>query len=92
MLMKHQITPIMFTTPLSAQVAQVPDSTVVLLENVRFHEGETRNDPDFAQKVSMFVQGRSCERQAVLLYSHYHTNIFLRFVVNRTVPLFGIPY
>lgn len=26
---------------------------VVLLENVRFHKGETKNDPAFAEKVSL---------------------------------------
>ncbi len=35
--------------PLALDYEKVPDARVVLLENVRFHEGETKNDPAFAK-------------------------------------------
>jgi phosphoglycerate kinase len=34
------------------QVEILQDGNVLLLENLRFHEGETANDPDFAKKLS----------------------------------------
>ena len=33
-------------------VSDLADGECLLLENVRFHEGETRNDPDFAAKLA----------------------------------------
>lgn len=33
-------------------VANAPEGAVVLLENTRFHDGETKNDPDFARKLA----------------------------------------
>jgi phosphoglycerate kinase len=40
--------------PLVTDYADVPDEPLVLLENLRFHEGETKNDPAFVdQLVSM---------------------------------------
>ncbi len=37
--------------PLVPDYATVPDEPVVLLENLRFNEGETRNDPSFVDKL-----------------------------------------
>ncbi|MFO7710266.1 MAG: phosphoglycerate kinase [Candidatus Woesearchaeota archaeon] len=31
---------------------ELPDSKIVMLENLRFHEEETKNDPEFAKKLS----------------------------------------
>ncbi|MGD9343078.1 MAG: phosphoglycerate kinase [Desulfuromonadales bacterium] len=36
----------------SHMVAQMKDGDVILLENVRFHAGETKNDPDFAEALA----------------------------------------
>jgi len=33
-------------------VARMRDGDVVLLENLRFHEGETKNEPDFARRLA----------------------------------------
>ncbi len=33
-------------------VTSAPSSSVVLLENTRFHAGETKNDPDFARSIA----------------------------------------
>ncbi len=37
-----------------AAVASLQDGDVLVLENLRFHEGETKNDPDFARKLASF--------------------------------------
>ncbi|MGH0032125.1 MAG: phosphoglycerate kinase [Myxococcota bacterium] len=39
----------------AAAVDALGDGEVVLLENVRFHEGETKNDPDFARALAALV-------------------------------------
>ncbi|MDA1352894.1 MAG: phosphoglycerate kinase [bacterium] len=43
-----------------AMVAELADGEVLLLENVRFHKGDTKNDPDFARELArngdLFVQ------------------------------------
>ncbi|MEN8728213.1 MAG: phosphoglycerate kinase [Desulfuromonadales bacterium] len=36
----------------SHMVAQMKDGDVILLENVRFHAGETKNDPEFAEALA----------------------------------------
>ena len=36
----------------SHMVAQMKDGDVILLENVRFHAGETKNDPEFAKALA----------------------------------------
>ena len=36
----------------SHMVAQMKDGDVILLENVRFHAGETKNDPEFARALA----------------------------------------
>jgi phosphoglycerate kinase len=38
--------------PLVMDYDKVPESRVVLLENLRFHPGETKNDPAFAHKLT----------------------------------------
>ena len=38
--------------PLVTDYDHVPEARVVLLENLRFHEGETKNDPAFAEELS----------------------------------------
>lgn len=35
-----------------AQAAALPDGGVLLLENVRFHKEEEKNDPEFAKKLA----------------------------------------
>jgi len=37
---------------LAEDIDNVPDGDVVMLENIRFHPGETKNDPEFAQKLA----------------------------------------
>ncbi|KAM0948677.1 putative phosphoglycerate kinase [Dioscorea sansibarensis] len=37
------------------KVAALPDGGVLLLENVRFHKGEEKNDPEFAKKLASFA-------------------------------------
>jgi phosphoglycerate kinase len=37
--------------PLATDYADLPDEPVVLLENLRFHEGETKNDPSFVESL-----------------------------------------
>ncbi len=39
-----------------AAVAQMKDGDVVLLENVRFHPEETKNDPDFASRLAALAE------------------------------------
>jgi phosphoglycerate kinase len=39
-------------TEVEAAVGRMRDGDVVMLENVRFHPGETRNDPAFAQQLA----------------------------------------
>ena len=38
--------------PAESAVAQLRDGDVLLLENVRFHAGEERNDPAFAKQLA----------------------------------------
>jgi phosphoglycerate kinase len=38
--------------PLATDYDRLPDARVVLLENLRFHPGETKNDPGFAAKLA----------------------------------------
>src|SRR5437879_13082670 len=35
-----------------AAVKAMPDGDIILLENVRFHPGETKNDPAFARQLA----------------------------------------
>lgn len=37
------------------KVAALPDGGVLLLENVRFHKEEEKNDPEFAKKLASFA-------------------------------------
>lgn len=39
-----------------AIVSKIKDGDVVLLENLRFHAGEEKNDPDFAKKLSELAE------------------------------------
>ena len=43
--------------PVTQVVGQIGPNQIVLLENLRFHEGETKNDPAFAR---MLVDGFDC--------------------------------
>jgi len=38
--------------PLAADLDHVPDGDVVMLENIRFEPGETKNDPELAQRLA----------------------------------------
>lgn len=38
--------------PVETAVRQLRDGDIVMLENVRFHPGETKNDPDFARQLA----------------------------------------
>src|SRR5207245_873135 len=38
--------------PVEQAISQMRDGDVVMLENVRFHPGETRNDPEFAKQLA----------------------------------------
>jgi phosphoglycerate kinase len=42
--------------PLVDDYDHVPDARVVLLENLRFHEGETKNDAAFAERLSSIAE------------------------------------
>lgn len=39
-----------------AAVAAVQDGEIVLLENVRYHKEETKNDPEFAKKLASYAE------------------------------------
>ena len=38
-------------TDVDSMIDNLPNSSVILLENTRFHAGETKNDPDFARQL-----------------------------------------
>lgn len=38
--------------PLAEDLDDIPDADVVMLENIRFHAGETKNDPEFAKRLA----------------------------------------
>lgn len=38
--------------PAESAAAQLKNGSILLLENVRYHDGETKNDPDFAGKLA----------------------------------------
>lgn len=49
-------------------VANIQDGEVVLLENLRFHKEETKNDPEFAKKLAsyaVFLSTMPLERRTV---------------------------
>ena len=38
-------------TDVDSMIGNLPNTSVILLENTRFHAGETKNDPDFARQL-----------------------------------------
>src|SRR3990167_8956157 len=49
----------------TAAIAAMKDGDVLLLENVRFHAGEEKNDPDFAKALAANEIGRASWRERV---------------------------
>ncbi len=45
------------STELETQVAEIPSGRVALLENIRFHPGETKNDPDLSAALAALAGG-----------------------------------
>ena len=43
-------------TEVENQVAQLQDGEVLLLENLRFHKGEEKNDPDFCRRLAELAE------------------------------------
>ena len=60
----------------AAAAASCPDGGVVLLENVRFHAGEERNDPAFAEELAGGGGGRQQEPASALRIALYVNDAF----------------
>ncbi len=47
-----------------AGVKDLKNGEVLLLENVRFHKEETKNEPEFAKAVSLAAASRACGHES----------------------------